>query len=142
VKFFWRPFLKRFALSCWTVVCLSSCPVLSMTLAYCGQTVGRIKIKLGIQVGLGPGHTELDGDAGLPPPKGHIPQFSAHICCAWPSGLMDQDATCQEGRPRPKRHCVTRGPNSHLPKKGIESPNFRPMSIVARRLRVSRWHLV
>jgi len=40
-------------------VCLS---VLSVTLAYCGQMVGWIEMKLGLQVGLGPGHTALDGD--------------------------------------------------------------------------------
>jgi len=32
-------------------------------------------------VGLGPGHIVLDGDPAPPPPKGHSPQFSAHICC-------------------------------------------------------------
>jgi len=45
-------------------VCLS-CPVLSclyVTLVCCGQTVGQIKIKLGTQVGLGPGHIVLDWD--------------------------------------------------------------------------------
>jgi len=34
-----------------------------------------------MQVGLGPGHILLDGDQAPPPPKGHSPQFSAHICC-------------------------------------------------------------
>ena len=38
-------------------------------------------MKLGTQVGLGPGHILLDGDPPLPPKKGHNPQFSAHICC-------------------------------------------------------------
>jgi len=39
-------------------------------------------MKLGMQVGLGPGHIVLDRDPALPPPKGHsLPQFSAHICC-------------------------------------------------------------
>jgi len=42
-------------------VCLSVCPVLSVTLVHCGQRVGWIKMKLGIQVGLGPDHTVLDG---------------------------------------------------------------------------------
>jgi len=50
-------------------VCLSVC--LSVTLVYCGQTVGWIKIKLGVEVGLGPGHIVLDGDAA--PPKGAQP---------------------------------------------------------------------
>jgi len=46
-----RPFVKRFALCYRTVVlsvCLSVC--LSVTLVYCGQTVGWIKMKLGMQV--------------------------------------------------------------------------------------------
>jgi len=39
---------------------LSVWPVcLSVTVVYCGQTVGRIKMKLGMQVGLGPGHIVL-----------------------------------------------------------------------------------
>ena len=56
-----------------SVCCLSvlSCPVLSVTFVHCGQMVGRIKTKLGMQVGLSPGHIALDGP----------PQFSAHICC-------------------------------------------------------------
>jgi len=40
--------------------------VLSVTLVYCGQMVGWIKIKLGMQVGLGPGHIVLDGDPAPP----------------------------------------------------------------------------
>ena len=44
-----------------------SCPVLSVTFVHCGQKVGRIKMKLGVQVGLGPGHNVLGGDpAPLP----------------------------------------------------------------------------
>jgi len=39
------------------------CPVcLSVTLVYCGETVGRIKAKLGVEVGLGPDHIVLNGD--------------------------------------------------------------------------------
>jgi len=61
-------------------VCLSclSCPVcVSVKLAYYGQTVGWIKMKLGIQEGLGPRHVVLNGDsAPLPPKSGHSPQFS------------------------------------------------------------------
>jgi len=43
--------------------CLS---VLSVTFVYCicGQTVRRIKMKLGVQVGLGPGHIVLDRNPG------------------------------------------------------------------------------
>ena len=46
------------------------CPVcLSVTLVYCGQTVGWVKMTLGMQVGLGPSHIVLDGDQ-LSPKKG------------------------------------------------------------------------
>jgi len=60
---FGRPFVKRFVLSYWTVVCVSC---LFVTLVYCGHTVGWIKMKLGMQVGLGPSHTVLDGDPAPP----------------------------------------------------------------------------
>jgi len=52
-----------------------------MTLVYCGQTVGWIKMKLGVEVGLGLGHIVLDGAPAPPPPKGHSRQFLAHVCC-------------------------------------------------------------
>jgi len=35
-------------------------------LVYCGQMVGWIKMKLGTEVGLGPGHTMLDADPASP----------------------------------------------------------------------------
>ena len=51
---------------------LSCLSVLSVTLVYCGQMVGWIKMKLGVQLGLGPGHIVLDGDPALLP-KGAQP---------------------------------------------------------------------
>jgi len=50
------------------LVCLS-CPALSATLVYCGQTVGWIKMKLGMWIGLGPSHIVLDGIHGAEPPN-------------------------------------------------------------------------
>ena len=52
--------------------CLSLCLyVLSVTFVHCGQTVGRIKMKLGMQVDLDPDdHIVLDGDPFPSPPKG------------------------------------------------------------------------
>ena len=48
--------------------CLSVClSYLSVALVYCGQTVSWIKMKLGIEVGLGPSQIVLDGDPA--PPK-------------------------------------------------------------------------
>jgi len=40
-------------------------PVLSVTLVYCGQTVGWIKQPPGMEVDLSPGDTVLDGDSSL-----------------------------------------------------------------------------
>ena len=54
---------------------------------------------------------------------------------------MDQDDTWLGGGPRSRRRCVRWGPN--LPqKRGTAAPNFRTMSIVAKRLYVSGYHLV
>jgi len=86
---FGRPFVKRFALCYRTVVCLSC---LSVTLVYCGQKVGWIKMKLGKEVRLGPGHIVLDGDPAHRLPKGHSPPIF-DPCLLWPNGWMDQDAT-------------------------------------------------
>jgi len=50
---------------------------------YCGQTVVFIKMPLGMQVGLGPGHIVLDGYPAPSPQKsgrGTALQFSAHVC--------------------------------------------------------------
>ena len=58
-------------------------------------------MKLGTQVGLGPGHIVLNGDPAPPPPKGH-PQFSAHICCgqmaAWIKMLLGMELGLVPGR--------------------------------------------
>jgi len=48
-------------------------------LVYCGQTVGRIKVKLGVQVDLGSGHIVLDGNPAPPASKGHSPQFGSAV---------------------------------------------------------------
>jgi len=110
------------------------CPVLSVTFVHCGQTVERIKVKLDMQVGLGPGHIVLGGDRAPPPLKGHSPPpCSAHICCgqmaAWIKmslgmalGLGLGDFVL-DGTPLPPPQ---RG--------GADPPNFRPMFIVAKRL--------
>jgi len=61
--------------------CLSCLSCLSVTFVHCAQTVGRIKMKLGMQVCLGPDHNVLDGDPAPPPQRGAAPKFSAYICC-------------------------------------------------------------
>jgi len=37
---------------------------------------------------------------------------ACNVGVLWPYGWMDQDATWYVGRPRPRRHCVRRGPSS------------------------------
>jgi len=71
---------------------LSVC--LSVTLVYCGQTVGWIKMPLGTEVGVSSGDIVLYGDpaphrkgAQQPPP----PLFGPWLL--WPNGWRDQDAT-------------------------------------------------
>jgi len=55
--------------------CMSDLPVLSVTVVYYGQMVRWIKMKLGMQVCLGPGHTVLDGDPDPSPKMGQSPNF-------------------------------------------------------------------
>jgi len=46
-------------------------------------------MKLGMPVGLGPGHIVLDGDPAPLPHRGTAPpQFSAHVCCCKMSGWI------------------------------------------------------
>ena len=61
---------------------------LSMMLVYCGQTVRWIKMELGMQVGLDPGHILLDEDPDPPPQKGWSPQFLAHVYCGQTAGWI------------------------------------------------------
>jgi len=79
----------------------------------------------------------------LPPEqRAHPPSPSFGPCLLWPNGWMDEDATWYGSRPRPRPHCIRRGPSSA--RKGhISSPSFRPMSIVAIVAHVSYcWALV
>jgi len=49
---------------------------------YYGQTAGWIKMSLGMEVDLGPGHIVLDGSQLPPPERGTaVPLFSAHVYC-------------------------------------------------------------
>jgi len=90
---FGQPFVKRFALSYQIVVSavlsvsLSVLTCLFVTLVYCGQMVGWIKMKLGMEVGLVPGHIVLDGDPG-PPKRGTAPNFwPMSVVAKWLDGL-------------------------------------------------------
>jgi len=49
-------------------------------------------MKLGMELGLGPGHIVLDGNPAPLPKKGSTaPPIAAHVL--WLTGWMDQDAT-------------------------------------------------
>ena len=78
---------------------------------YCGQTVGWIKMALGMEVGLGPGHIVLDGDPAPPPKWGHSPQFSGP-CLLWPNGWIKIPLGTEVGLGRPRQHCVRWGTSS------------------------------
>ena len=119
-----RPFVKQFALSYRSVVCpvcLSVC--LSVTLVYCGQTVGWIKVKLGMQVGLGSGHIALAGDRAPLPQSCTAPISTFGPYLLWSNDWMDQDATWYGGSFRPMQHCVRWGPSSP-PQKGGRASQF------------------
>jgi len=133
---FGRPLVKRFALCYRSVVCLSCLSVLSVTLVYCGQTVGWIKMPFpfGMAEGFGLRHTVLDGDPA--PQKGHSSPLIFGPCLLWPNGWMDQDTTWYGNMPRPRPHCVRWGRSSPT-ERGTTVPTFLPMSIVAKRSPIS-----
>jgi len=110
--------LSDHCLSDLSVLSCLVCPICNV--GVCGQTIRWIKMNLGMQVGLGPGHTVLGGDSAAPPPKGQSPPiFGPYLL--WPNSWMDQDATWCGGRPRPRQLCVRWGPRFPLPKRG-QSP--------------------
>ena len=59
----------------WANVCRMVCPMLSdcsvlcvvSVMVYCGETVAWIKMSLGVEIGLSPGHIVLDGDPAPAP---------------------------------------------------------------------------
>jgi len=88
---------------------------------YYGPTDARIKMPLGTEVGLGPGDFVFDGDPATPRKKGTLtPRPISGPCLLWPNGWMDEDANWYGNRPRPRPHCIRRGPSS--PRKGHSSP--------------------
>jgi len=117
-------------------VCCPVCSVqsvcLSVTFEHCGQTIGRMKMKLNWHAGRpqpwphcvrwrpSPSYPQKGGGASSP-------IFGLFLL--WPNRLMHQDATWDPASPSQK------GGGGRL-------PNFRPMSIVAKRLDASSCHLV
>jgi len=62
--------------------------LLSVTLVYCGQTVRWIKMKLGMQVGLGPSHIVLDGDPAPPSQRSTAPVFGPYVVAKCMAGWI------------------------------------------------------
>jgi len=119
---FGRPFLTRFVLCYQTVVCLSVYPVCNVGVR--GQTVGWIKMKLGLQVGLGPGHTVRWGPNPLPQKGAEPPIVGPYML--WQNDCMDQDATWQGGMPQPPNDIVLDG--DPAPQKRYRTaPDFWPI---------------
>jgi len=89
---------------------------------YCGQTAadGWIKMTLGTQVKLGPGDVVLD-EVAAPPKRGTAPRFSVHV---YYGKRMDEDTTWYGSRPRPRPHCIRRGPSSPLKRHSTPTPSL------------------
>ena len=67
---------RRFVALCYRTVDFDvRLSVCNVGVLYCGQMVGWIKMKLGMHVGFGPGHTVLDGDPAPSPKRCTAPNF-------------------------------------------------------------------
>jgi len=99
-------------------------------------------MRLGMEIGddIGPGDVELVGNSA--PQKqirGTAPQFSAHVYCSQSAGWIKMQLGMEVGL-GPGDFVLDGNPAP--PKKGTQPPNFRPISVVAKRLGVSGYHLL
>jgi len=93
-------------------------------------------MSLGMEVGLGLGDFVLDADCAPPSPK-----KGAHVYCGQTAGWIKIVLDTEVGL-SPGDLVVLDGDPAPTQKGGrAASPNFRPMSIVAKRLDGPRWHL-
>jgi len=94
------------------------------------------------EVGFGAGYIVLDGDpAPLPPKKGHTsPHVLAHVYRGQTSGWIKMPLGTEIGLG--PGHIMLDGDPALPPKGAQQSPTFRPMSTVVKRLDGSRCHLV
>jgi len=136
----------------WATVCKTVRPMLSdrclsvlswVTFVHCGQMVGQIKMKLGMQAGLGPGHIVLglDGDPA-PLLQRAQPHSIFGPCCGQMAAWIKVPLGMELGL-SPGDFVLYGDPALPSLKKGAwATPNFRPISVVAKRLHASRYHLV
>jgi len=108
---------------------------------YCGQTAGCIKMALGMEVYLILGDHVFDGDTAHLPKSVRSPQFSAHVYCGQTAAWINMPLGTEVGLG--SDDIVLDWDTASSPQKGggAPFPNFRPMSIVAKRLDGSRCHL-
>jgi len=104
---------------------LSVCPV-------CGQTVRWIRMPLGTEQGVDQGDIVLDGDPDLTAEGAQQPHFcslrtpasiqtASHVYCGQTAGWIRMPLG--RHRPRPRRHCVRRGPAPPT-QKGAQQPHL------------------
>jgi len=74
------------------------------------------------------------------PQRGTVPQFSAHICCGQMAGWIKMPLGTEVGLSI--GDIVLDGDPAPPPLKGHSPFNFRPMSVVVKRLDGLRFHLV
>ena len=96
---------------------------------------------LGMEVGLSPGDFVLDRDPAPLPKKGAQPppQFSANFYCAQTAGCITMPLGVEVGLS--PGDLVFDGDPTRSSKTG-QTPNFRPIFIVAKRMAAARCHLV
>ena len=108
---------------------------------YCAQTAGCITMPLGTGVGLSPVDFVFDGDPDHSPKRGRSPSpifvnfllYQTAGCITMPLGMEVRLSTEDFGFD---------GDSAPSPKSGRSPlPSFRLISIVAKRLDGSRWHL-
>ena len=102
-----------------------------------------IKMSIGIDLGLGPGDFVLDGDAVLfPLPQKAAPNFRPMFIVAkclqgWMKLVLGMEVGLSSGD-----FVLDANPAPSRKGGGAPLPNFRPISIVAKRLDASTCHLV
>jgi len=87
---------------------------------YCGQTAAWIKMALGMEVGLGPGHIVLDGDPAPVPKRGQsFPNFRSIFYCGQTAGCIKMPLAMEVGLS--PGDFVLDGDPAPVPKKGRSS---------------------
>ena len=124
---------------------------------YCGQTAACIKMPLGKEVGLVPGHIVLDGDPvgtqssiAAPPHFRPMPrtngrpsqQLLSSCYCDQTAGCIKMSLGMEVGL-SPGDFVLDGDASSTFPKRRRSPPpNFRPIFIVVKRLDASKCHMV